>query len=114
MFQVYLYAGSLIVLLYLQIGILRGVKVRQNFFDHNIKVVIRRSTENIQQSPSPTRRSNDDDSILEKETRKEALDQISTASNASMRSQLALPADGEVAHVGEGINFYLRLGALGE
>ncbi|XP_067663071.1 proton channel OtopLc-like isoform X2 [Haliotis asinina] len=111
-FLVYLYAGSLIVLLYLQIGILRGVKVRQNFFDHNIKVVIRRSTENIQQSPSPTRRSNDDDSILDKETRKEALDQISTASNASMRSQLALPADGEVAHVGEGINFYLRLGAL--
>ncbi|XP_046563857.1 proton channel OtopLc-like isoform X1 [Haliotis rubra] len=111
-FLVYLYAGSLIVLLYLQIGILRGVKVRQNFFDHNIKVVIRRSTENIHQSPSPTRRSNDDDSILDKETRKDALDQISTASNASMRSQLALPADGEVAHVGEGINFYLRLGAL--
>lgn len=32
---------------------------------------------------------------------------------ASRHSQLVLPADGGVAHVGEGINFYLRLGALG-
>jgi len=38
------------------------------------------------------------------------LEEISLASR---HSQLVLPADGGVAHVGEGINFYLRLGALG-
>lgn len=39
---------------------------------------------------------------------------VEEISLASRHSQLVLPADGGVAHVGEGINFYLRLGALGK
>ena len=39
---------------------------------------------------------------------------VEEISLASRHSQLVLPVDGGVAHVGEGINFYLRLGALGE
>ncbi|KAK6172603.1 hypothetical protein SNE40_016226 [Patella caerulea] len=114
-FLIYLYAGSLTTLLYFQIGILRGVPIRTNYMDSNIKVILRRSTENLQKSPSPVRRN---DSVEEGgeggetgevENKKEAMDHLSSA---SMSSHLVLPAPGEVAHVGEGINFYLRLGAL--
>ncbi|GFN98271.1 otopetrin-1 [Plakobranchus ocellatus] len=116
-FLVYLYAGSLAVLLYFQLCILRGVRVRNNYFDNSIRVVIRRDQDNLQLTPSPTRKHDldmqqhhlivDGDETID--SRKQPLDQMSTLST---RSQLAAPADGEVAHVGEGINFYLRLGCL--
>ena len=49
------------------------------------------------------------------EPRREYLDHMSTLSNQSdFRSHLVLPPAGQVAHVGEGINFYLRLGCLGQ
>ncbi|XP_012937494.1 proton channel OtopLc [Aplysia californica] len=112
-FLIYLYLGSLVVLLYFQICILRGVRVRNNYFESSIRVVIRRSQDNLQLTPSPTRKVEHEHIIIDGEetfdSRKEPLDQMSTLSN---RSQMAAPADGQVAHVGEGINFYLRLGAL--
>ena len=101
--------------------------MRNAYLDNSIRVIIRRSQDNIQLSPSPTRRDNapsvtptSPNKELEErevglEPRKEPLDQMSTLSNASdFRSHLVLPPDGQVAHVGEGINFYLRLGALGK
>ena len=99
--------------------------MRNAYLDNSIRVIIRRSQDNIQLSPSPTRRDNlpppttPNRELEEREVglepRKEPLDQMSTLSNASdFRSHLVLPPDGQVAHVGEGINFYLRLGALGE
>ncbi|XP_013075078.2 proton channel OtopLc-like isoform X2 [Biomphalaria glabrata] len=110
-FLIYLYLGSLVVLIYFQFYILRGVRVRNNYFDNNIRVVIRRD----QLTPSPTRKQDGEHQhiIIDGEetfdSRKEPMDQMSTLST---RSQMAVPADGSVAHVGEGINFYLRLGAL--
>ncbi|CAL1539090.1 unnamed protein product, partial [Lymnaea stagnalis] len=114
-FLIYLYSGSLATLLYFQICILRGVRVRNNYFDNNIRIVLRRDQDNLQLTPSPTRKQDNEHQhiIIDGEdtydSRKEPMDQMSTLST---RSQMALPADGEVAHVGEGINFYLRLGAL--
>ncbi|CAG5136815.1 unnamed protein product, partial [Candidula unifasciata] len=110
----YLYVGSLAVLVYFQFCILRGVKVSNSYFDNSIRVVIRRSQDNLQLSPSPIRKQNNEHNINIDNSdtfdfRKEPLDQTSTLST---RSHLIAPADGEVAHVGEGINFYLRLGAL--
>nr|KAI8757504.1 otopetrin-2-like isoform X3 [Biomphalaria glabrata] len=114
-FLIYLYLGSLVVLIYFQFYILRGVRVRNNYFDNNIRVVIRRDQDNLQLTPSPTRKQDGEHQhiIIDGEetfdSRKEPMDQMSTLST---RSQMAVPADGSVAHVGEGINFYLRLGAL--
>ena len=48
MFLVYLYSGSLVVLLYFQICILKGVRVRNNYFDNSIRVVIRRDQVSIE------------------------------------------------------------------
>ncbi|KAK7503909.1 hypothetical protein BaRGS_00005032 [Batillaria attramentaria] len=120
-FLLYLYVGSLATLLYFQLGILRGKQVR-NAYDNSIRVVIRRSQDNLQLSPTPGRRDNAPPStpatpeVMEGEPglepRKELLDQMSTLSNASFPSHLVLPPDGQVAHIGEGINFYLRLGCL--
>ncbi|KAK7096762.1 hypothetical protein V1264_003828 [Littorina saxatilis] len=117
-FLLYLYLGSLATLLYFQLCILRGKQVRNAYLDNSIRVIIRRSQDNLQLSPPPTRRENAPLRELEErdvglEPRKEPLDQMSTLSNASdFRSHLVLPPHGQVAHVGEGINFYLRLGAL--
>ncbi|GFR96383.1 otopetrin-1 [Elysia marginata] len=116
-FLVYLYSGSLVVLLYFQICILKGVRVRNNYFDNSIRVVIRRDQDNLQLTPSPTRKQDLDlqqhqllvDGDETFDSRKQPIDQMSTLST---RSQMVAPADGEVAHVGEGINFYLRLGCL--
>ncbi|XP_059173812.1 proton channel OtopLc-like isoform X2 [Physella acuta] len=102
-FLIYLYLGSLGVLLYFQICILRGVRVRNNYFDNNIRVVIRRDQQDNEHQHIIV------DGEETFDSRKEPMDQMSTLST---RSQMAVPADGEVAHVGEGINFYLRLGAL--
>ncbi|KAL8589901.1 hypothetical protein ACOMHN_023988 [Nucella lapillus] len=119
-FLLYLYLGSLATLLYFQFCILRGKQVRNAYLDNSIRVIIRRSQDNLQLSPCPSRKDNlppPDRDFEEREVglepRKEPLDQMSTLSNASdFRSHLVLPPDGQVAHVGEGINFYLRLGAL--
>ncbi|RUS82167.1 hypothetical protein EGW08_010049 [Elysia chlorotica] len=116
-FLIYLYSGSLVVLLYFQLCILKGVRVRNNYFDNSIRVVIRRDQDNLQLTPSPTRKQDLDhqqhqlivDGDETFDSRKQPIDQMSTLST---RSQIVAPGDGEVAHVGEGINFYLRLGCL--
>ena len=112
MFLVYLYTVSLLILLYFQIALLRGVKVKTSYFEPVIKVSLRQDG-SIQKSASPTstptpHRAHEvvNDVTLEN-------GQGEDISLASRHSQLVLPADGGVAHVGEGINFYLRLGALG-
>lgn len=101
----------------------------RNAVDNSIRVVIRRSEDNLQLSPCPSRKDNAvpttpttlgsplrdmEEGDVGLESRKEPLDQMSTLSNTSSPSHLVLPPDGHVAHVGEGINFYLRLGALGK
>ncbi|XP_041358724.1 proton channel OtopLc-like isoform X2 [Gigantopelta aegis] len=122
-FLIYLYLVALVILLYFQIWILRGVKLRQNYFDTNLRVVIRRSQDNIQLSPGLGRKGEDqqaedpaDADRKQKDSlernQKELLDHVSTDSIASVQSQFVVPGEGQVAHVGEGINFYLRLGAL--
>ena len=109
----YLYVVSLFVLVYFQLCLLRGVKVKNSYFDTNIKISVRQDG-SIQKSTSPAatptpHRAHEisDDVTLENGNGEEL-------SLASRHSQLVLPADGQVAHVGEGINFYLRLGALGK
>lgn len=57
------------------------------------------------------RANNEDEQPLDQDKREDNGDQISVA---SYHSHLELPAPGGVAHAGEGINFYLRLGALGK
>ena len=106
----YLYTVSLLILIYFQIGLLRGVKVKNSYFDTNIKISVRQDG-SIQKSSSPTatptpHRAHE---VMNDVT----LENGEELSLASRHSQLVLPADGGVAHVGEGINFYLRLGALG-
>lgn len=108
-FLVYLYTVSLLILIYFQIGLLRGVKVKNSYFDTNIKISVRQDG-SIQKSSSPTatptpHRAHE---VMNDVT----LENGEELSLASRHSQLVLPADGGVAHVGEGINFYLRLGAL--
>ncbi|KAH3841794.1 hypothetical protein DPMN_115274 [Dreissena polymorpha] len=110
-FLVYLYTGSLIVLLYFQLGLLRGVKVKNSYFDTNIKVSIRPDG-SIQKSPSATPTPHRAHEVLADDVTLENGRGLEEISLASRHSQLVLPANGGVAHVGEGINFYLRLGAL--
>lgn len=109
----YLYFVALTVLLYFQIGLLRGVKVKNNYYEPNIRITIRNESMHKSPTASPTPiRANDQNEVdlTMDHDRKEKEDQISLG---TYRSQLELPEDGGVAHVGEGINFYLRLGALG-
>lgn len=108
----YLYTVSLLILLYFQIGLLRGVKVKTSYFEPTIKISVRQDG-SIQKSTSPT-------STPTPHRAHEVLNDVSIENGqgeeislASRHSQLVLPIDGGVAHVGEGINFYLRLGALG-
>ena len=113
------------------------LQVRNTYLDNSIRVIIRRSQDNLQLSPSAARRGEssppvppptpdkeleeremgvgEKEGMLEPRSGKVPLDQRSTWSTTSdFRSHLVLPPDGQVAHVGEGINFYLRLGALGK
>lgn len=51
--MLYLYVFSLVVLLYFQIALLRGVKIKNSYFETNIKVSIRPDG-SIQKSPCAT------------------------------------------------------------
>ncbi|XP_053399328.1 uncharacterized protein LOC123557032 isoform X2 [Mercenaria mercenaria] len=53
-FLVYLYTGSLLVLLYFQVVLLRGVKVKNSYFETNIIKVSIRPDGSIQKSPTAT------------------------------------------------------------
>jgi len=52
-FLVYLYTGSLFILLYFQLALLRGVKVKNSYFDPNIRISIRPDG-SISKSPCAT------------------------------------------------------------
>ncbi|KAK3599223.1 hypothetical protein CHS0354_012831 [Potamilus streckersoni] len=109
-FLVYLYLTSLLILVYFQVVILRGVKVKASYFETNIRVTVRPDG-SIAKSPTASPHPNRHFALPEEE---QPLDngKEEQISISSRHSQLVLPADGSVAHVGEGINFYLRLGAL--
>jgi hypothetical protein len=53
-FLVYLYTGSLLVLLYFQVVLLRGVKVKNSYFETNVIKVSIRPDGSIQKSPTAT------------------------------------------------------------
>lgn len=110
-FLVYLYAVSLLVLLYFQTWLLRGVKIKNSYFETNIRVSIRQDG-SIQKSPIASPAPHRAGNIIGDDERIENDRDTDEMSLASRHSQLVLPEDGGVAHVGEGINFYLRLGAL--
>ncbi|PVD35083.1 hypothetical protein C0Q70_06364 [Pomacea canaliculata] len=125
-FLLYLYFGSLATLLYFQFCILRGRQVR-NAVDNSIRVVIRRSEDNLQLSPCPSRKDNAvpttpttlgsplrdlEEGDVGLESRKEPLDQMSTLSNTSSPSHLVLPPDGHVATLGKESIFISALGRL--
>lgn len=100
-FQIYLYFLSLVFLLYVQGCLLWGIKSSR--YEYNIRYSFRRS-----KSGSPDR------DTEEKLTDIEKIRESSPFPDDSLRGRLTLPAEGTVAHVGEGINFYLRLGAIGK
>lgn len=113
-FLVYLYATSLGVLFYFLLCLLSGVKVKNNFYENHVRVSIRNDgSVNMSPaaSPLPIRSSPDDKTPLDQEKKESNAEQVSLAA-ISYQSHLELPPPGGVAHVGEGINFYLRLGAL--
>lgn len=113
-FLVYLYATSLAILLYFLLCLLHGIKVKNNFYENNFRVSIRNDgsvNKSPTASPLPVRATADDKTPLDQQKESNA-EQISLTA-ISYQSNLELPPPGGVAHVGEGINFYLRLGALG-
>lgn len=113
-FLVYLYATSLAILLYFLLCLLRGIKVKNNFYENNFRVSIRNDgsvNKSPTASPLPVRASADDKTPLDQQKKESNAEQISLTA-ISYQSNLELPPPGGVAHVGEGINFYLRLGAL--
>ena len=114
-FLVYLYATSLGILFYFLLCLLHGIKVKNNFYENNFRVSIRNDgsiNKSPTASPLPVRASTDDKTPLDQQKKDSNAEQISLTA-ISYQSNLELPAPGGVAHVGEGINFYLRLGALG-
>lgn len=114
-FLVYLYATSLAILLYFLLCLLHGIKVKNNFYENNFRVSIRNDgsvNKSPTASPLPVRATADDKTPLDQQKKESNAEQISLTA-ISYQSNLELPPPGGVAHVGEGINFYLRLGALG-
>lgn len=113
-FLIYLYVMSLAILLYFHVHLLRGM--RNTYFEKNLRITIRRSQDNLHKSISTEPTSDDNEeqvtALSDTPTKTCNPDQVSTSSHASSQSHLELPAEGTAAHVGEGINFYLRLGCL--
>ncbi|XP_033743719.1 proton channel OtopLc-like isoform X1 [Pecten maximus] len=113
-FLVYLYVFSLGLLIYFQLGLLSGVKVKNNYYEPNIRISVRNDG-SIHKSPTaspyPTRAA---DAGANRSEEVQPLDQSKAeqVSVGSFHSHMELPSPGGVAHAGEGINFYLRLGAL--
>lgn len=113
----YLYSASLAILIYFQLGLLSGVKVKNNYFEPNLRVTVRNDGslhKSPTASPYPGRALNGPNGGFDEEqpldnSRKD-VEQVSVG---SYHSHMEIPSPGGVAHAGEGINFYLRLGALG-
>ncbi|GAB1604472.1 hypothetical protein Ahia01_000728700, partial [Argonauta hians] len=114
-FLVYLYVMSLLILLYFHVHLLRGMK--NTYFEKNLRITIRRSQDNLHKSnqTEPISDDNDDQVLSDHIPNKNCNpDEMSTSSQTISQSHLELPTEGTAAHVGEGINFYLRLGCLGK
>ncbi|XP_076070404.1 proton channel OtopLc-like isoform X1 [Mytilus galloprovincialis] len=115
-FLVYLYVLSLGIVIYFQLFLLSGIKVKTNYFEPNIRVTVKQDgSANVHKSPtaSPypgriTENNHEDKPSLTEDVERNG-DQLSVG---SYHSHFEMPPVGGVAHVGEGINFYLRLGAL--
>jgi hypothetical protein len=114
-FLVYLYVLSIVVVIYFQLFLLSGVKIKTNYFEPNIRVSVKQDG-SVQKSPtaSPYAGRIGENNLEQKPSLTEDVerngDQLSVG---SYHSHFEMPPVGGVAHVGEGINFYLRLGALG-
>lgn len=117
-FLVYLYVLSLCIVIYFQLFLLSGVKVKTNYFEPNIRVTVKQDgSASVQKSPTSSpypgrigENNHEQKSPLADDIEKNG-DQLSVG---SYHSHFEMPPVGGVAHVGEGINFYLRLGALGK
>eukprot|EP00106_Octopus_bimaculoides_P017136 XP_014784578.1 PREDICTED: otopetrin-2-like [Octopus bimaculoides] len=112
-FLVYLYIMSLIILLYFHVHLLRGMK--NTYFEKNLRITIRRSQDNLHKcnQTEPISEDNEEQVLSDHITNKSCSpDEMSTSSQTTSQSHLELPTEGTAAHVGEGINFYLRLGCL--
>lgn len=113
-FLVYLYILSIGIVVYFQLFLLSGVKVKANYFEPNIRVTVKQDG-SVQKSPTaspyPGRigENNHEHKTSVTDDGERNGDQLSVG---SYHSHFEMPPPGGVAHVGEGINFYLRLGAL--